>query len=607
MSSAARRRLRAARLPVALLVAYTGFSYLSIAWAQARGDAVDGANRTAVYAAVFALFVALPLRAPARLLLLASWAAGVICESLVRFLHASAADGPRGFFILGRFASPITYPDAEAAMLLMAALMLVVVAAGRSYPAAVRAAAAALSCVGVELAIMSQSRGSLAAFPLALILSLALSGNALRLLAAEALVGVAVAPTVPTLLHVYTAVVGGSGYDAALADARTAIGLSAVATAAAAALLAFLDRRRTVPPDAVRAIRRIVVVTVVVAGAAAVAGAFLFADPVGRGRHAWHAFTTNAAAPPETIHLASGLGTSRYDVWRIAIHQFAAHPLGGVGADNYLIGYLHDRHSVETARYPESVVLRALSETGLVGGALFFCFLGLTLFWTIRAVRRHAPLGPAVVAAVGVAYWLLHSSVDWFWEFPALTAPALAFLALACTERVTDPPPPQGTRRHLVAGAAALTGAVTAGVLLCCWIAVRNVDRAVAAPTPARAYALLAAARRWNPLSEQPRLTEAAVAANDLDRSREIAALQAALRQNPHDWYAHLMIGIAEGRLGNLDASRRELARARKLSPLEPLVIYAQNNLAVGNPLSEREIAEAIRIRSSTLRGVRQR
>src|SRR5215217_7418678 len=44
-----------------LLAAYTAWSYLSIAWADQPGPAWDGANRTAMYLVLVALFALWPL------------------------------------------------------------------------------------------------------------------------------------------------------------------------------------------------------------------------------------------------------------------------------------------------------------------------------------------------------------------------------------------------------------------------------------------------------------------------------------------------------------------------------------------------------------------
>lgn len=609
MSAEARAQMRRARLPIALLAGYACFSYGSIAWAGSRGDALDGANRTALYAVVFALFAGLA-HGVARLVLPVVWAAAVICDGLVHLLRAASAPGPRGFFILGRLASPVTYPNAQAAVLLAAALTLGVVAARRESPFWLRGACGGLACAGVELAIMAQSRGSLIALPLALLAWLAISGNLLRTLLAIAVVAAATAPATPVLLDVFGAVVNGTGYGQRLAEARNAIAASAGTSALAFALLTVVDHRLSVPPRACRALRRGLAVAAVLLAAASVAGAFAFSDPPARVRHAWFSFTTNASAPSDEIHLASGVGTSRYDVWRIALRQFAAHPVGGVGADNYLAGYLRERRTVETARYPESVLLRALSETGAVGGFLFFGFLAVTIVGVSSAARREPPLGPVVVAAVPAVYWLLHASVDWLWEFPALTAPAVAFLALAAAPAWSTPRAgrPGYSPVARAGGVAAVAVCLAASVaVFCTWVATRKIDLAVRAGSTPRAYALLADATHWNPFSDQPQLTEAALAANALDRGREVRALHAALRKNRGEWYAHLMLGIAAGREGRPRLAGKELRRARALSPLEPVVIYAQNNLRVGNALTEAEIAQVFAIRSRTLRGVSQR
>jgi O-antigen ligase len=614
-SRAARQSVQRAGLPALAFGGYVVLSYLSILWAQVRGDALDGANRTLLYWVVFVFFAGAPLTERARLLLTATWAYAVVTIGAVDFLHASTATGPRGFFILGRFAKPISYPNANAALFLMAFLPLQVITSRRDQHVAVRATATAASCLALELALLSQSRGSLVALPLAVIGYFVITRNLLRSLPFLLVVAAAAAPTVPALLHVYTAVVDGTGYAAGLSRACWEIAASALAAGLAAVVVTFVDRRYRPSVRTCRLLRNALLACVASAAIAAVIGVALFGHPLARAHRAWTNFTTNASAPPDTIHIASGVGTSRYDVWRIALNQFAAHPIGGVGADNYLVGYLRERRTVETARYPESVELRALSETGLVGGVFFFGFLGLALTRAVRAARAQSVPNAALAALVVTSYWLLHASVDWLWEFPALAAPALGLLGLAvgasrepwARSPVTAEP---GRQRGLVqTAAAAAVALVTAATLTATWISVRQVDQAVAlaASQPRRSYELLDRAAQWNPLSEQPALTEAALAANALDRRRETSALRSALRRNPHDWYGYLMLGIVAGQEHRPAAARTELGRARRLSPLDPVVIYAQRNLAVGNPLSEQEIGDVFRIRSRTLRGTAQR
>jgi O-antigen ligase len=616
VSQPARQGLRQARGPAALFGLYVLWSYLSILWAQVPGDALDGANRTFLYWIVFAFFVSAPLTERARVALIGAWACSIVAVGAVDFARASSAAGPRGFFILGRFASPITYPNANAALFLMAFLPLQVIASQRGRHPAVRAVATSVSCLALELALLGQSRGSLIALPLAVVVYLALSRNVLRTLPSLLIVAAAAGPAVPDLLHVFTAVVDGDGYAASLRHARDDIAIGVFASGVAAFAVAFVDRRFRVPPKTCVLLRRTIFGLVATAAIASAIAAAVLTDPAARARHAWASFKGNESASPETIHIASGVGTSRYDVWRIAFHQFTAHPIGGVGADNYLVGYLRARRTVETARYPESIELRALSETGIVGSALFFCFLGLSLRRAVRAARAEAPAVAPLAALVATSYWLLHASVDWLWEFPALAAPALGLLALAAAASsraaVARAPSVTSTRRSAperwIAAAAVGTALAGAAALTTAWISVRQIDQAFAVAThPDRAYRLLDSAARWNPLSEQPALAEATIAANTLDRRHEQSALRSALRRNPSDWYAHLMLGIVAGRENRLAAARAELVRARRLSPLEPVVIYAQRNLNVGNPLDERDIGEVFRIRSRTLRGAAQR
>ena len=130
----------------------------------------------------------------------------------------------------------------------------------------------------------------------------------------------------------------------------------------------------------------------------------------------------------------SGLGSNRYDFYRVALDEFLHHPLVGIGADNFQQQYLVHGRSEETPHYPHSVELRTLSQTGLIGALLALVGLGAALLAAARGLRGSDPLGRAVVAAAlaGFAYWVVHGSFDWFWEFAGLGAPAFALLGLAC-------------------------------------------------------------------------------------------------------------------------------------------------------------------------------
>jgi hypothetical protein len=613
-SADVRARLRAAPTAPLCLGLYVLWSYASITWAQVRGDALDGANRTLLYFCVYVLFSALPLGERGRVVIVSCWGFAIAVIGGIEILSAAGAAGPHGHFVLGRFASPITYSNANAAVFLIAFLPLQVLASRREAHLVLRIAAGAACATLVDLAVLSESRGSLVALPLALVLYLAVGRNLLRALAQLAVVGIAVAPAIPHLLDVYTAVVDGRGYASALQSASGWVGVSALIAGAGSGILAVLDRRVRIPERVCMRLRRATLAVAAIALVGAAVGFLVLGQPAARVTHAWDDFTTNKKAPPQTIHIVSGVGTSRYDVWRIALRQFAEHPLGGVGADNYLVGYLKERRTSETSRYPQSIELRALSETGIVGAILFFGFLGVAIRGAVTAARRELVPTAALACLAGFGYWTFHASADWLWEFPALTAPALALLGLAggalASGASTKRPrvhTGRAARWALVAGTAILVAAAAAA-LAAPWVAVRQIDAAVAAAaTPDRAAALLRSAASWNRLSDAAALTDATLAANAGDRVRERRALRAALARNRSNWYAYLMLGIVDGQEHRLDAARANLAQARRLSPIDGVVIYAQRRLRWGTPLSEREIGRIFLLTTRTLRGVVQR
>src|SRR5208282_6780207 len=103
-------------------------------------------------------------------------------------------------------------------------------------------------------------------------------------------------------------------------------------------------------------------------------------NPVTRVRHGWDTFKSGYAATNSSgSRLTSGLGSNRYDFYRVALDEFAAHPLLGIGADNFQQQYLAHGRSRETPHYPHSVELRTLTETGLVGALLALVGLGAAL------------------------------------------------------------------------------------------------------------------------------------------------------------------------------------------------------------------------------------
>ncbi len=400
----------------------------------------------------------------------------------------------------------------------------------------------------------------------------------------------------PALLHVYSSSVSGHAGVGAVRHALTWIVGSVGLALIGFAVLVLFERRVTLSPRA----RLLIGTSVsVIVGAAIVSSAVIAAGPhpLGRAERAWRDFTTNkAAAPTKSLHFNSGFGTSRYDVWRIAIDQFLAHPVTGVGSDNFIVGYLRDRRTHETSRYPESVELRAFSETGIVGAGLFLGFLVLAFLRAGRAARRARAPGLALACFVGAGYWVLHASSDWFWELPALTGAGLALLAIAAAPS----PARQSSARkvrivRLRVAAAAAAAFVAAAALAVPWAAVSLIDAAVARGPARNSYSLLDTAATLNPWSEQPALARASLDAEAGRSGQERIALLAALRRNPNDWYPYLILGIIAGREHQTALARAELAQARQLSPQALVISWAQTRLRWGIPLTQHQVNRALR------------
>jgi|GEM_PF-309598 len=454
--------LRWAGIPVAVklalgcLAAYTALSYLSILWAAAPGEAWEGANRTLLYLFVFALFALWCGRGSSAALMVGLWTFAMIVLAVYVALRLDTATGKAyaALFSGERLSYPVGYPNANAAQWLMAFWLALLLARGRELHWAVRGLLAGGAVVLADVALLSLSRGSLYATPVMVVLVFALVPDRLRTFATAVPVAVGIGASAPFVLRVGNRIEAGHAPYGATHTALAAALLAAVFVAAVVAWGAVIESRRTLSPGAVRRVRRVMGATalatllVVVVGGLALAG-----NPVTRVRHSWESFEGGyASSPASGTRLLSGLGSNRYDFFRVALDEFTAHPVAGIGVDNFQEQYLRRGRSEETPRYPHSVELRTLTETGLIGALLAVVGLGAALVAGWRAMRRADDTLAATVAAAalgGFAYWAVHGSVDWFWEFAGLGGPAFALLGVACSLSRA----PEGQARPLGEGA----------------------------------------------------------------------------------------------------------------------------------------------------------
>ncbi len=371
-------------------------------------------------------------------------------------LHVDAAGAERLQELApgGRLLYPSGYPNANAAQWLMAFWPALLLARSSRLPWGLRGVLAGGAVLLADVALLSQSRGSFYATPVMLVLVFALLPGRLRTFALLVPVAGAIAASAPAVLAVGDHLRAGAVVPGRVDTAVSAMFAASLAAGVVVAAGAALERGQRLGSAARARIRTAVAAAAVVALVVVLAGGLVAAgNPVHRVESAWHSFKGGyGSTTPGGSRLVGGLGSNRYDFYRVALDEFLAHPVAGIGADNYQQQYLQHGRSNETPRYPHSVELRTLTQTGVLGALLAVAGLAAALLAASRALRGREPLAAAVAAAAlgGFAYWVVHGSFDWFFEFAGLGAPAFAMLGLACSLGA----PERGSRTRKGAGSA---------------------------------------------------------------------------------------------------------------------------------------------------------
>ena len=591
-----------------LLFAYAAWSYLSVAWADDQGVAVDGAGRTLLYAVIFTLFAVSPIRGGAALALLGVLGLGIAGIGLLELLELSGAAEPSQSFIDKRLADPVGYHNGNVALWSTGIWPCALLAMRREVPSVVRGVALGGAAILVGLAFMGQSRGWFFSVPVVVTFFVAIvpgRARAIAVLLALAAAGVAMAGPV---LGVYGAFDGAPSLTAQVDDAVRAIVSSAAALMVLGFVAALLDRRASVPPRVARTANVVVVAAAVLAVVAAgVIAIDRYGDPRESVSDAWSEFKRGELPKGGETRFTASLGSGRYDIWRVAWSRFEAAPLAGIGADNFQQDYLARGETLELPRYPHSVELRVLSQTGVVGTLLLIGSLAAAGFATLRARRRAPPAAAAAAAGASTVfmYWVVHGSVDWFWELPALGCAAFAMLGIAAALAPRRPIGPESSRRGSAGRtamklAAVVAFAAAALALALPWLAELRVNRAIAIyrDSPVAAYEELERARGLNPLSSRADLVLATVALERDDFARARMAFGRALDRNPRDHYANLELGLIAAQSGERKLAVSYLTRARRLHPRDEVTRDALAAARRGARIDPAEVNAVIRERA---------
>jgi hypothetical protein len=433
---ASRRPLPASapgRLALGGLALLTLWTALSITWAPLSTPAVADTDRLLLYLAGFtAALAVLDSRRAVRALepavalgclVVVAWG---LSERVLPGVFEIARDGSA----FGRLSQPVSYWNAMGTVAALGFVLAARVAGDPTRRVWMRAAAAATAAplgLGVHLTL---SRGALAALVVGLVLLALLARDRAQLRTLGLMVPAGVCGALLEGVRTLGGELGAREREGAIMLAVL------VLLALACALVQWrLARREHGQAAAFRPLgprgRRLIAIGF----AALVVSAFAVPAVLSERK------PKAVPADVSTSRLAS-TESNRYEYWRVALDAFAADPLKGTGSGGFTVVWLRERQIPESPRDAHSLYLETAAELGIAGLAALALFLAGVGWGAARAYSRD-PVAAAGLTA-GLAVWVVHAGLDWLWELPAVTLPALLLAAGLARRAEADPPPAAG-------------------------------------------------------------------------------------------------------------------------------------------------------------------
>ena len=298
-------------------------------------------------------------------------------------------------------------------------------------------------------------------------------------------------------------------------------------------------------------------------------------------------FTTQPTNPTQQVgpeRLANASSSSRWLWWKEAWHAWEEQPWRGTGAGTFELTHRLLRTNNIVVTEPHNVPLQFLTETGLAGFFLALCAAAAAAVGVMRRLRESRGEERAAAAALTAlaAAYVLHSLVDFDWDFIAVTAPFLLAVGALLGGPVVRHKPRLAWSPVPAAAAVAL-----ALSLLTPWFAQRSTDSAWAAlgeRRPLQAYRDARDARSLNPLALDPLLVQALALEQLGDFTRARTLYVEAVELQPLNWRAWYELGLFEESRQDWGRAVPPLERAVELDPL--------NSLAVGELRRARAAAQ---------------
>ena len=561
---------RAARVALLGLCGFAAWTLLSALWADSPGNALEGAGRTALYAALITVPCAMTWsgRSAARVgVVIVAGVVAIAGATLVGLLS-----DPGDLFLAGRLDDPVGYRNATACLFALSFWPLVSAAAHWQLTAALRAAAFGGAALVLGLGFLTQSRGVALGLILGGVVAIGVGPDRLRRAWAAVLLVGAVALASDGLSAPFRAftdegVASASDISAGV-DALVLLMLGAAAVGLVGALL---DGGLRLGTGTRTAIRRVMALGLVLATIVAAAGAVAtVGDPVDFASDRFDEFRSLETTAPGESRLTFG-GGQRADLWRVALVEFAEQPLTGVGEGSYQLRYYQERRTDRNLSTPHSDVFRVLAELGAVGVLCAAVFLSALCVAVCARWREADPAArwwaSALLAAAAVG--LGQSTVDWIWLIPGVVGLCflLAGLGLATLRPTSADRVPLlrgAPRAALAAGFALLAILVTA--LYLGDVFVRKA-RAADAGQPALRLDAAEKAKTLQPWSTEPLYLQAGAHEDMGDRRAARVDLREALDLEPENFVPYVLLGDLEVRAGHGRRARVLYRQARRLNP----------------------------------------
>ena len=439
----------AGRAALAGLVILCVWTTASIAWAPMAEPATDAATRLLLYLGAFAAAIALLREATARRWIEPAFAFGAVLVTLYGLSERvlpGVFDLEESWTAGTRLHQPLTYWNAQGALAAMG-LVLCARLAGSSARAPAMRMPAAAGCAPLGAALyLSYSRGAIAAGVLGLVVLLAAapSRRQLRAVAGAVLTGSAAALAAAALPGVAT--LDGSRAQR-IEEGAVMVAILLLLAALAALGTAWVARREgdgRLAADGLPFASRlpgVAVAAVVLTAAGLIVG--------GLGERGDRSRVTAELNERRGAARLTSVDSRRYDYWRIGVAAISDEPVRGLGAGAFRVVWLRERPVEEGALEVHSLPLEAALELGFVG----LLGLGLLVGGAGTAARvglrrsRSEVAGPVAACTV----FLAHASIDWDWQLPAVTLPALVMsgaLVAVREDRRTAGPAPAATERR---------------------------------------------------------------------------------------------------------------------------------------------------------------